>query len=67
MSSMTSSTFPRLTRSTTDRRIGGVAGGLAAYFDVDPTVVRLAFVVSIAFGGVGIFAYLAALALVPSA
>jgi phage shock protein C len=56
----------RLTRSTTDRRLGGVAGGLAAYFGVDPTVVRLGFIVSIAFGGAGIFAYLAALALVPS-
>lgn len=56
----------RLTRSSTDRKIGGVAGGLAAYFGVDPTVVRLGFIVSIAFGGAGIFAYLAALAVVPA-
>jgi phage shock protein C len=56
----------RLTRSTTDRKLGGVAGGLAEYFGVDANVVRLGFIVSIAFGGAGIFAYLAALAFVPA-
>jgi phage shock protein C len=68
---MTSTSSPasrpsRLTRSSSDKMIGGVAGGLAEYFGVDPTVVRLGFIVSIAFGGAGIFAYLAALAFVPS-
>jgi phage shock protein PspC (stress-responsive transcriptional regulator) len=57
---------PRLTRSTTDKKLAGVAGGVAAYFGIDPTVVRLAFVVSIAFGGFGLWAYLAALAVVPT-
>jgi phage shock protein PspC (stress-responsive transcriptional regulator) len=31
----------RLYRSSTDRLLGGVCGGLAQYFNVDPTVVRL--------------------------
>ncbi len=35
----------RLTRSTTDKRIAGVCGGLAEYFAVDPTVVRLVWVI----------------------
>lgn len=46
----------QLTRSTTDRRIGGVAGGLAAYFGIDPTLVRVAWVVA-GFMGWGILAY----------
>ena len=36
--------YRRLTRSTQDRKIAGVAGGVAAYFDLDPTIVRLAFI-----------------------
>jgi phage shock protein C len=65
-SSPTSPRPPRLTRSTTDKKLAGVAGGVASYFGLDPTLVRLGFVVSIAFGGAGIWAYLAALALVPT-
>jgi phage shock protein C len=56
----------RVTRSTTDKKIAGVAGGLAAYFGIDPTIARLGFVVSLAFGGLGLWAYLAALAVVPT-
>ena len=55
----------RLTRSRDDRYIGGVAAGLANYFNIDPTLVRVAFAVSLAIGGVGVFAYLVLLALVP--
>src|SRR5439155_10844391 len=46
----------RLTRSETDRKIGGVAGGFAAYLGLDPTLVRLAWVIAIFFG-FGIPAY----------
>ena len=61
------STSPRtLTRSTTDRKISGVSGGLAAYLDVDPILVRIGFVVTTLASGVGLLAYLALLALVPS-
>ena len=55
----------RLTRSRDDRFIGGVAAGLAGYFGIDPTLVRVAFAVSLAIGGVGVLAYLVLLALVP--
>ena len=47
----------RLYRSLTDRKIAGVAGGLAEYFDTDPLLIRLAFVVlALAVGG-GVLAY----------
>ena len=44
----------RLNRSTTDRMVAGVAGGLAEYLDVDPVAVRIGFVVaSFLLGGIG--------------
>jgi phage shock protein PspC (stress-responsive transcriptional regulator) len=44
----------RLTRSTKDRMVAGVAGGLAEYLDVDPVAVRIGFVVaSFLLGGIG--------------
>ena len=55
-----------LTRSSTDRKIGGVAGGLARHLGVDPTIVRVGFGVSILFSGAGLVAYLLMLAIVPS-
>src|SRR3990172_13014284 len=45
-----------LYRSRTDRMIGGVAAGLADYFDIDTTIVRVLFVISIFIGGGGIIA-----------
>jgi phage shock protein PspC (stress-responsive transcriptional regulator) len=48
----------QLTRSETDKRIAGVCGGLAEYFDIDPIIVRIAFVASIFFGGLGILLYI---------
>jgi phage shock protein PspC (stress-responsive transcriptional regulator) len=56
----------RLTRSTSDKVIAGVAGGLGRYFSIDPVVVRIAFIVGAFFGGAGIIAYAAAWLLVPS-
>ncbi len=50
--------YKRLTRSTTDRRIAGVCGGLAKYLNVDPTVVRIVFLVALLFGSFGFWAYL---------
>ena len=61
------STSPRtLTRSSTDRKISGVSGGLAAYLGIDPVLVRVGFVVTTLASGFGLLAYLALLALVPS-
>jgi phage shock protein C len=57
-------TTRQLTRSTTDRRISGVAGGMAAYFDIDPTLVRVGWVVAGVMGW-GILAYLILWVVVP--
>jgi phage shock protein PspC (stress-responsive transcriptional regulator) len=54
-----------LRRSYQDRMLGGVAGGVARYLGVDPTIVRIAFVVLTVFGGAGIPIYLAGLLLIP--
>jgi len=47
----------RLRRSRTDRKIAGVAGGLGRHFDIDPTIVRVGFVVLALFGGAGLLLY----------
>ena len=54
-----------LRRSTEDRMLAGVAGGLARYLDVDATLVRIAFVVLTVVGGAGVPLYLAAWLLIP--
>ena len=46
-----------LNRSETDRAIGGVAGGVAQRFGLSSTLVRVAWVLSILFGGFGVLAY----------
>ena len=56
----------RLTRSNTDRLIGGVAGGVAHYLDVDPMLVRLGFVLLVLVGGVSPFIYLILWAVLPN-
>lgn len=48
----------RFYRSTTDRRVAGVAGGLAEYFMIDPLLVRLIFVVLALIGGGGFLLYI---------
>jgi phage shock protein PspC (stress-responsive transcriptional regulator) len=55
----------RLLRSRDDRVLGGVCGGLARYFNVDPLIIRIAAVALIFVGGFAVIAYLAALLLVP--
>lgn len=47
----------RLRRSTTDRYIAGVAGGLGRHFNVDPTIIRVLLVVLTFFGGAGLLIY----------
>ncbi len=47
-----------LQRSRTEKMIGGVCGGLAQYFEIDPTVVRLLWVIIILFGGSGVLLYI---------
>src|SRR5688500_15151371 len=55
----------RLTRSSRDRIVGGVSGGIGRYFGIDPTLVRIGFVALALFGGTGLVVYAAALVLVP--
>ncbi|HEX4162457.1 MAG TPA: PspC domain-containing protein [Acidimicrobiales bacterium] len=55
----------RLHRRRGGRMLGGVAVGLADYFDVDPTLVRIGFVVLAVMGGVAVPLYLAGWALIP--
>jgi phage shock protein PspC (stress-responsive transcriptional regulator) len=55
-----------LRRRTTDRVIGGVAGGLGDYFNVDPLLFRIGFVGLIIFGGAGLVIYVIAWLLLPA-
>lgn len=48
----------KLSKSTTDRKWLGVAGGIAEYFDVDPSLVRLAFLLFTIAGGPGLIVYI---------
>ena len=57
--------YERLRRSVTDRKIAGVAGGLGRHLNIDPTVLRVLFVVLVFFGGAGLLIYAAAWLLVP--
>jgi len=51
-------------RSRNDRMIGGVAGGIAEYFDIDPVIVRIIFVCTLFFGA-GILAYILLWIIIP--
>lgn len=55
----------RLYRSRKEKMIGGVCGGLAGYFDIDPVIVRILFVVAVFMGGSGILAYIVCWIIMP--
>lgn len=55
----------RLYRSRTNKVFAGVCGGLGEYFDVDPVIIRVLFILMILFGGSGILLYIAAVIIVP--
>jgi phage shock protein PspC (stress-responsive transcriptional regulator) len=55
----------RLTRPKGDRWLGGVASGLGAYFDLSPTIYRIAFVVLALAGGTGVLLYIVAWLVIP--
>lgn len=48
----------RLMRSSRNKKIGGVCAGLADYFDLDPTIVRVVWLLTILFAGTGFLVYL---------
>ncbi len=57
--------YEELRRSVTDRKVAGVAGGLGRHLNIDPTILRVLFVVLVFFGGAGFVLYGAAWLLVP--
>lgn len=56
----------KLYRSNTDKKICGVCGGVAEYFDIDSTLVRLGVVFIALCGGGGVLAYLIAALVMPN-
>lgn len=65
MSNIPERPIRRLTLSSSDKKIAGVCGGIAEYFSIDPTLVRVIAVVLAFFGGGGILVYLAAWIIMP--
>ena len=55
----------RLYKSDNDQMIDGVCGGIAEYFYIDPTLVRLGWVLFSALGGSGVLAYIIAAMIIP--
>lgn len=55
----------RLYKSKTNRMIDGVCGGIAEYFNIDPTIVRLGWVIFSLAGGSSVLAYIIALIIIP--
>ena len=56
----------KLFRSQENRMIGGVCGGMAEYFNIDPNLMRLLFVILTFLGGSGILLYIASLIIIPN-
>jgi len=57
--------YKKLYRSRTERMLAGVCAGLAKYFNIDPTIVRLVFVVFFFAGGAALLAYVILWIVVP--
>ena len=55
----------RLYKSATDKKIAGVCGGIAEYFNIDSTLVRLGWVLFSLLGGSGLLAYIIAALVIP--
>jgi phage shock protein C len=56
----------RLYRSRTDRKIAGVCGGVAHYFNIDPTFIRIIWLVLVLGAGTGLLAYLICWLVIPN-
>jgi len=55
---MNETQYKRLTRSTSDKRIAGVCGGIGKYLNVDPVIFRILFLVGMLMAGGGFLLYL---------
>ena len=57
----------KLYRNTENKMLAGVCSGIADYFDIDPTLVRLGWVLFSLLGGSGLLAYIIAATIIPDA
>ena len=55
----------KLYKSNKNKMLDGVCGGIAEYFNIDPPLVRLGWVVFCALGGSGVLAYIVAALIIP--
>ena len=55
----------KLTKSRTNRKLAGVCGGIAEFFDVDVTVIRILWVLAFFMGGSGLLAYIVCALIMP--
>ena len=62
----TVNTAKKLLKSSKNKKLSGVCGGLAEYFGIDPTIVRLIFALCVLFIGYGIMTYLVCMIMMPS-
>lgn len=60
------SEYKKIYRSSRNRIIAGVCGGLAEYLNIDPTIVRVLWVLFMCIGGSGILAYIICALIIPS-
>lgn len=56
----------KLYKSNTDKKISGVCGGIAEYFEIDSTIIRILWVMLALFVGSGILAYIIAALVMPN-
>lgn len=66
MAAKTDTPYNQIHRSQTNKILGGVAGGLGEYFQIDPTIIRIIFVLLTIFGGSGLLIYIVLWILLPS-
>jgi phage shock protein PspC (stress-responsive transcriptional regulator) len=55
----------QLTKSSTDKVIDGVCGGIAEYFEVDSTIIRILWALAVFLGGTGVIAYIVCMIVIP--
>ena len=62
---MDNNNYRKLFKSSTNRMLCGVCGGIGEYFNIDPTVIRILWIVFSILGGSGILAYIIAAIIIP--
>ena len=55
----------RLYRNTNNKKLAGVCSGIADYFSLAPTIIRIAWVLMFCFAGTGLLAYMIAMVVIP--